>query len=144
VDKLDQNLKLLPRHTPAADLGSRVCGTVFRRHRIRTTARRMGAAALALTGLALAFPGLAGLSPDLFSSAVPWLSGSLGIFEIESVQAVLTLWSDMFLLQTSIRSALLVSGWLGILLMGAGLLAGMDWRVFQPPLNVNKEGIEIV
>jgi hypothetical protein len=140
MDKLDRNLKFLPRHIPSADLAVRICATVHQRHRLRVTIRRLVASALAMIGLVLASPGFSWVAPDLFSSGVPWLSGSLGMFELESVQAVQQLWNDVFSLQSLINSSVVVSVWLGILLMGIGLSAVMDRRVFLPPMNTSEKG----
>jgi hypothetical protein len=143
MDKLDRNLNLLPRPIPAADLSSRISRTLIRRHRVRRAVRRSAAAGMSLAGLLLALPAFAGSSPDFFSSAVPWLSGSLGMFEMESVQVVLVLWNEMVSLQSTIQSTGVVSAWPGILLMGAGLAAGLDRRVFQAPA-LDERGIRRV
>ena len=96
---------------------------------------RAAAFILCLSGLTLALPGFSFLSMDLASSGMPWLMQSLNLFQMESLNSVMSLWNGMFSLQISMHSSLIVSVWIGIGLMTLGLFFGFDRRVFQMPMT---------
>ena len=135
MDKMDRLLKHLPRHAPDTQLAARICSSVRRRHRRRQRVRRVFALAFGLSGLWLALPGMAWFSVDITSSGMPWLMDGMNYLNRISLQAVGYLWSDLLSLQDMLGSSLIVSVWLGILLMGFGLLFTIDRQVFQMPVK---------
>lgn len=135
MDKMERLLKHLPRPVPAADLAVRVRIAIHRRHIRGLWLRRALALSLCLSGLALASPGFSFLSVDLTSSGTPWLMQSLNLFQMESLNSVMSLWNGMFSLQISLGSSLIVSVWIGIGLMALGFFFGFDRRVFQMPMT---------
>ncbi len=135
MDKMERSLKHLPRPVPAADLAARVRIAVHRRHVRGVWVRRLAAWTFGLSGLALASPGVSLFSVDVSSSGMPWLMQSLNLFQMESLNSVVSLWNGMSSLQISLHSSLIVSVWLGIGLMTLGLFFGFDRRVFQMPMT---------
>ena len=135
MDKMDRLLKHLPRHAPDAHLAARICSAVRRRHHRRQRARQVLALVFGLSGLWLALPGVAWFSVDLTSTGMPWLMDGMNYLNRASLQAVGYLWNDLLSLQEMLGSSLMVSVWLGILLMGFGLLFTIDQQVFQMPVK---------
>ena len=133
MDKLDRLLEHLPRYVPAADLSARICSIVYRRQRQRRITRILFALAFGLSGLWLISPVMAWLLMDLSSSAISWLVDGFNYLNAESSPGLGQLWGGLFSLQDVIGSSLITSVWLGILLMGFGLLFVIDRSVFQMP-----------
>ena len=131
MDKLDRLLKHLPRHAPAADLAGRIRSTVHRRHSRRWITRNLFALAFGSSGLWLASPGMTWLSMDLSSSGISWLVDGYNYLNAEPLPGLGQWWSGMFSIQDVIGASLITSAWLGILLMGFGLLLVIDRSVFQ-------------
>jgi hypothetical protein len=135
MDKIDRLLKHLPRPEPASDLSMRIRATVRRRHIRRVFLRQAVATIFGLSGLYFAFPGFAGFLEQLGAGGLPWLMQSLNLFSTDEAPLLLNLWNGMFAWQSSVQSALIVSFWVGIILLTLGLFLGLDRRIFQPPLN---------
>lgn len=138
MDKMDRLLKHLPRPEPASDLPARIRATVRRRHLRRLWLQRAAAWSLSFTGLYFAFPGFARFFVQLSTGGLPWLVGSLSLFNRDESELLLGLWNGMFAWQSSMQSALFASFWVGVILITLGLFLGVDRSIFQQPLNFTK------
>ena len=133
MDKMDRMLKLLPRHTPSADLSARIRAVVHRRYVQRMILRHALALSCGIGGLILASPILTRLDSDWSSLSASWLIGGWNMMNMGSLEALQNLWNGMFTVQASISSLLAISV-LGILLMAFGMFFELDRRIFQMPL----------
>ena len=130
MDKIERLLKHLPRPVPATDLAMRVRITVHRRHIRRVWFHRAISLTFGLSGLMLALPGFSMFFTVLGAPGIPWLMQSLDFLQMEAPASALRLWNGMFSWQFSLQSSLIVSLWIGIILMMLGLFFGVDRRVF--------------
>ncbi len=136
MDKLDRMLQSLPKHSPAPGLAAQIQATVRRRHHRRQRARWAAALVLALAGLWLIAPAVAWLSSsELYASGMPWLLSGVEAWNSESLQMADRLWNGMFTLQNTIGSSLVVSIWIGALLLCLAMFVTLDWRALQSPSN---------
>jgi hypothetical protein len=138
MDKMERLLKHLPRPEPASDLSARIRAAVRRRHLRRLWLQRVFAWAFGFSGLYFAFPGFANFFDQLGMGGLPWLMKSLSLFSTDESTLVMSLWNGMSIWPSSVQSALIVSFWIGIILMMLGSFLGLDRRVFQPPVNFTK------
>lgn len=134
MDKMDRLLHSLPGHIPSPELAANIQSAIRRRHRRRQALRWVTASILTLSGLWLISPAAAWLSSnELFSAGTPWLFGSMDYLNLESVQLMEHLWNDMFSLQNLAGSSLVVSIWIGALLLCIAMFFAIDRQVFQIP-----------
>ena len=141
MDKMDKLLHELPGHEPSMKLASQIRQTVHRRLRRRRIARNIAASVLIISGLWLSLPALSSLSlSDLFDSGTPWLVTGLNTLNLETISMLTQLWNGMFSLQSAIDSSLVVSIWIGILLLCFGIFFAVDMQTFQTPIQSYKKG----
>ncbi len=132
MDKMDKLLHSLPRHLPSPELALHIQASIRRRHHTRRALRWGAACVLGLSGLWLISPAAAWLSSnELFSSGTPWLAGGVDYLNLESVEMLDRLWNGMFSLQNLLGSSLVVSIWIGTILLCAALFCAIDGQVFQ-------------
>ncbi len=134
MDKMDRMLHALPQDGPSPDLSVMIRAAVHRRHRRRQLVRWTGASLLAAVGLWLISPGIAWVSSgELLAPGTPWLLGSMGYLNYESIEMINSFWNGTFSLQNVIGSSLAFSIWLGALLLCSAIFLAVDSQAVQPP-----------
>jgi hypothetical protein len=140
MDKMDRMLHELPVPVAAPDLVGRVRLSIRRRHRRRQTVRGIAASVLTLSGLWLAFPAVPSIPfGDLFAPGAPWLFTSLDTLSLETYKILDQLWNGMFSLQSAMGSSLVVSLWIGILLLCFGMFFAVDMQAIQAPFHSHQK-----
>ncbi len=130
MDDMDRLLRALPAESPSPELASLIRAAVLRRHRRRLAIRRSIASVCGLLGFWLAWPGLIWLSSgQMYVSSASWLIGGLGYVSTASVDS---LWNAAFSVQDAMGSSLLLSIWLGALLLCCAIFLALDSAAWQP------------
>ena len=141
MDDMDRVLRALPQEAVSPTLASTIRAMVHRRHHRRRTARRGVAAALAVLGLWLMWPGLIWLSSgEIYAPGTSWLFGGLDFLSYESVDALNRLWSSAFSVQNAIASSLAVAIWVGAILLSCAIFLLLEGAAWQPPSNRGGRG----
>jgi hypothetical protein len=136
MDKMDRMLHSLPGHSSPPELAAHIQAAIHHRHRRAQALRWMAAGALTVGGLWLVWPAAMWLSSDeLFSSGAPWLAGSTDYLSLESGQMLDRLWNGMFSIQNLLGSSLVVSVWIGVLLLCLAMFFAIDRQALQNPLQ---------
>ncbi len=139
MDKMDRMLHSLPKPTASPELAIRIQARIRGRHRRRQALRWTAASVLALTGLWMVSPAVIWLSTAaLYSPSTPWLVTGADYLNLESIEMMGHLWNGMFSLQDTIESSLIVSVWVGALLLCLAMFFVVDWRMLQPPSHIHK------
>jgi hypothetical protein len=136
MDKMDKMLHSLPGHVASPELAGHIQAAIRRRQRGRHVFRWTAAGVLTLSGLWLISPAAVWLSSnELYSSGAPWLAGSMDYLNLESVQMLDRLWNGMLSFQNLLDSSLVVSVWIGVLLLCLAMFCTIDRQTFQNPLR---------
>jgi hypothetical protein len=134
MDKMDQLLHSLPGHVPSPELAAHIQSSIRRRHHRKQALRWTMASVLTIGGLWLISPAAAWLSSsELYSAGTPWLVGIMDYLNLESVQLLEHSWNDLLSLQDLAGSSLVVSIWIGALLLCIAMFFAIDRQVFQIP-----------
>ncbi len=136
MDKMDKMLHSLPGHVPSPELAAHIQAAIHGRHRRRQALRWTAASVLTLGGVWLISPAAAWLSSnELYSSGAPWLAGSMDYLNLESGQMLDHLWNGMLSFQNLLDSSLVVSVWIGVLLLCLAMFCALDRQAFQNPMQ---------